>query len=135
MPRGVYIRTKELKEKLSRIAKERDLGKHKRTEEIKAKMYNEERNNKISNALKGKSSNSKGKEWKNKKGYFYDKGYVRIGNKGVSEHRLVWEKYNGDIPKGMEIHHINGIKDDNRIENLQLLNKSEHTQIHWVGGK
>ncbi|MGU3904773.1 HNH endonuclease [Escherichia coli] len=30
----------------------------------------------------------------------------------------------GDIPEGMEIDHINGIRHDNRIENLRLVKKS-----------
>lgn len=50
-------------------------------------------------------------------------GYVRFrhntGNLYV--HRLVWEMHNGPIPQGMQIDHINGKRDDNRIENLRLV--------------
>ena len=39
-------------------------------------------------------------------------------------HRLVWIAANGDIPENIETNHKNGIKDDNRLENLELVNKS-----------
>ena len=43
-------------------------------------------------------------------------------------HRYVWEKERTPIPKGWDIHHINEIKGDCRIENLECLPKSEHTR-------
>jgi hypothetical protein len=41
-------------------------------------------------------------------------------------HRLVWEAFNGPIPEEVEINHKNGIRSDNRLENLELLTRSEN---------
>jgi hypothetical protein len=43
-------------------------------------------------------------------------------------HRYVWQKEKGPIPNGWDIHHINEVKSDNRIENLECLPKAEHTR-------
>lgn len=51
---------------------------------------------------------------------------VRHRNKTMMSHRVVWEIHNGRIPDGMEIDHINHIKDDNRIENLRLVDRFEN---------
>jgi len=48
---------------------------------------------------------------------------VRVNYKTFKAHRLIWLYVYGEWPKG-EIDHINGIKDDNRIENLRDVSKS-----------
>lgn len=44
----------------------------------------------------------------------------------VSVHRLVYETFVGEIPKGMNIDHLNTIRDDNRLENLRLCSQKEN---------
>ena len=50
--------------------------------------------------------------------------HIRLSKDGrlyeKSHHRFVYETLVGDIPERMEINHINGIKTDNRIDNLEL---------------
>jgi hypothetical protein len=69
-------------------------------------------------------------------------GYIRVLyrehpradiNGYIFKHILVYEKhYKCCIPKWGVVHHINHIKSDNRIENLQGMTKAEHTRHHRV---
>lgn len=44
-------------------------------------------------------------------------------------HRLVWEAFNGPIPVGLQINHLNENKSDNRLANLSLVTPSQN--INW----
>lgn len=52
-------------------------------------------------------------------------GYICImyRKKYYRAHRIVWEMHMGKVPDGMEVDHINHIRDDNRIENLRIVTK------------
>ena len=65
-------------------------------------------------------------------------GYIMVRSKTGSpgkgkgafyrgEHIVVWEQAHGKpLPKGWVVHHLNGVKDDNRPENLAGMPRHEH---------
>ena len=67
------------------------------------------------------------------KGYQVGDGYlvVSLWKDGIFKqykvHRLVWMAFNGPIPKGMQINHIDEVKTNNNIVNLSLVTPSENT--------
>lgn len=70
--------------------------------------------------------------------YFNDQKFTRDDKTGYYQHsktrqrmhRYVWEFYNGEIPEGFDIHHLNGDKANNSIENLRMIPRSEHMSFH-----
>lgn len=78
---------------------------------------------------------ARGKKVETKEGYIlvYCPEYPKAKNgKYVYEHRLVMANHLGrPLKENEHVHHKNGNKQDNRIENLELLTNSEHHKQHW----
>lgn len=56
--------------------------------------------------------------------------HPRASRNYVYEHILVWERvHNRPLPKGWIVHHINGIKSDNRPSNLKGLPDKKHKRM------
>lgn len=57
----------------------------------------------------------------------------RYRGRYVYEHHLVWWRNTGMlVPDGGVVHHVNGMKRDNRFENLELQTRSHHSAEHGV---
>lgn len=130
-----YKHTKETKLKMSlahKGEKNHNFGKH-LLEETKRKISETHKGFKHTEATKVKMSKAhkgeKGSNWKG--GRKKSSGYIFIWTPSgyILEHRLIMEKYLGRYLYPYEVvHHINGIRDDNRIENLKLLPGNEHNK-------
>ncbi len=56
-------------------------------------------------------------------GYYYQR-------KGRRLHRAVWEHHNGEIPEGYHVHHKDGDRSHNSIDNLALMKGHDHLSEH-----
>lgn len=93
----------------------------------KGYLLTEEHKCNISQAMKGKRNAWKGGRYINAKGYVM----LRVNGITRAEHRLVMEEFLGRPLGSHEIvHHKNGVKCDNSIENLQIISGSENLKIH-----
>jgi HNH endonuclease len=68
--------------------------------------------------------------WKGGGIHIDKKGYIRL-SRGLKMHRVIYEQwYDCCLLPWIDIHHIDGNKQNNRIENLQPMKHSDHGKLH-----
>ena len=103
---------------------------------------------KLRELFKGKRLNAANPNWKGGKIITRD-GYIRVrvysdssffpmvdSGGYIKEHRLVMAKKLGRCLKNNEVvHHLNGVKSDNRLKNLEVTTRGNHLTEHNNGYK
>lgn len=59
-------------------------------------------------------------------------GYLKFSHEGKETyvHRYEWETHRGSIPEGFHVHHIDGDRLNNSLDNLELITESDHHKYH-----
>ena len=68
------------------------------------------------------------------KRFYQDKKGYWVNSMPIHAQRWVWINYNGKIPENMDVHHKDGDKSNNEIENLEIISRSDHLKKHWQEG-
>ncbi len=73
---------------------------------------------------------------------FFDGEKFTLGNHGYYRrttgdrelmHRVVWMHHNGEIPESVCVHHLDRDRANNKIENLELIGRDEHSSKYNTG--
>lgn len=70
----------------------------------------------------------------NKKGYPFTNFHYEGRAHCHLVHTFIWRAFNGKIPKGYEVDHKDNDRTNFKLENLQLLSKSENNQKSYDSG-
>ncbi len=68
------------------------------------------------------------------KRFYQDKKGYWVNSMPIHAQRWVWINHYGAISEGMDIHHKDSDKSNNEIDNLELINRSDHLKKHWQEG-